>query len=281
MNELLSDMVSKYKKAADDYEQCKSKIESAQNTIETIEIQLKNSDMIDMGKLNEDRSILFKEKNELSSLINNITTRIDVNQKIKIDVLKRYEEMKKVEEKWTMVKSLSNTANGNVSGKEKIFLETYIQMHYFDRIISRANIRLLEMSSGQYELKRADNADNQRSQSGLDLCVLDHYNGTIRSVKTLSGGESFKASLSLALGLSDEIHLSAGGVRLDTLFVDEGFGSLDEESLVQAINVLNSLTEGNKLVGIISHVGELKLRIDKKIIINKDRAEGSRAVVEI
>jgi exonuclease SbcC len=189
--------------------------------------------------------------------------------------------MKKVEERWNVVKSLSNTANGNISGKEKIFLETYIQMHYFDRIISRANIRFLEMSSGQYELKRADGAENQKSQSGLELCVIDHYNGTIRSVKTLSGGEAFKASLSLALGLSDEIHASAGGIRLDTLFVDEGFGSLDEESLNQAMKALNSLTEGNKLVGIISHVSELKERIDRKIIVKKDRTEGSSAVVEI
>ena len=131
------------------------------------------------------------------------------------------------------------------------------------------------MSAGQYELKRRLSAENLRSQSGLELDVIDHYNGSERSIRTLSGGESFEASLSLALGLSDEIQSSAGGIRLDTMFVDEGFGSLDEEALEHAISVLNSLTEGNKLVGIISHVGELKQRIDKQIIVTKAPHGGS------
>ena len=118
-------------------------------------------------------------------------------------------------------------------------------------------------------------AENQRSQSGLDLGVIDHYNGTRRSVKTLSGGESFKASLALALGLSDEVQSTAGGIRLDTLFLDEGFGSLDEESLEQAIRVLSGLTEGDRLVGIISHVAALKDRIDRQVIVHKERSGGS------
>ena len=118
-----------------------------------------------------------------------------------------------------------------------------------------------------------------RSQSGLDLDVIDHYNGTERSVKTLSGGESFKASLSLALGLSDEIQASAGGVKLDTMFVDEGFGSLDEESLDQAMKALSSLADGNRLVGIISHVADLKNRIDKQIVVTKEKSGGSTAQI--
>ena len=177
------------------------------------------------------------------------------------------------------MKALSNTANGNISGKEKIMLETYIQMTYFDRIIRRANLRLLEMTQQQYELKRSTEAENLRSQSGLELDVIDHYNGSIRSVKTLSGGESFKASLCLALGLSDEIQSASGGVKLDTMFVDEGFGSLDEESLSQAIHTLKGLTEGNRLVGIISHVGELKRRIDRQILVTKEREGGSKAEI--
>nr|MCR4724109.1 SMC family ATPase [Clostridia bacterium] len=119
----------------------------------------------------------------------------------------------------------------------------------------------------------------RQAQSGLDLDVVDHYNGTERSVKSLSGGESFMASLSLALGLSDEIQSSAGGVRLDTMFVDEGFGSLDEESLDQAMNALASLAEGNRLVGIISHVSNLKERIDKQIVVKKTPSGGSVASI--
>lgn len=115
----------------------------------------------------------------------------------------------------------------------------------------------------------------------MELDVLDHYNGTLRSVKTLSGGESFLASLSLALGLADEIQSTAGGIRLDTLFVDEGFGSLDEDTLEQAIRALLSLTESNRLVGIISHVSELKERIEKQIIVTKEREGGSRAEVVV
>ena len=156
-------------------------------------------------------------------------------------------------------------------------LETYIQMSYFDRIIRRANLRLITMSSGQYELTRLKEADNSRSKSGLDLGVIDHHNGTERSVKTLSGGESFMASLSLALGLSDEVQSSAGGIQIDTMFVDEGFGTLDPDTLNMAYKALASLTEGDRIVGIISHVEDLKRRIDKQIVVTKDASGGSKA----
>lgn len=137
------------------------------------------------------------------------------------------------------------------------------------RILRRANLRLLTMSSGQYELERETQTENYVSKTGLELCVIDHYNATKRSVKTLSGGESFEASLSLALGLSDEIQSCAGGVQIESMFVDEGFGSLDEEALNQAIKALAGLTEGNRLIGVISHVSELKERIERKIIVTK------------
>jgi exonuclease SbcC len=154
-------------------------------------------------------------------------------------------------------------------------LETYIQTTYFDRILDRANLRLMRMSAGQYDLKRRSTGQ-KNSQIGLELDILDHYNGTLRSVKTLSGGESFLASLSLALGLSDEIQASTG-IHLDTMFVDEGFGSLDERALDKAYQALAGLTEGNRLVGIISHVSELKERIDKQIRVTKNRTGGSTA----
>ena len=190
-------------------------------------------------------------------------------------------ELSKLELRYQWVKALSDTANGRLTGKEKIMLETYVQTTYFDRIITRANRRFLVMSGNQYELKRRKAAESNQSQSGLELDVLDHYNGTERSVKTLSGGESFKASLSLALGLSDEIQSSAGGIRLDTMFVDEGFGSLDEESLRQAIRTLLDLSESNRLVGIISHVAELKEKIDKQIVVTKEKTGGSKVEIVV
>ena len=184
------------------------------------------------------------------------------------------------EKEYAWIRNLSDTANGKLNGKAKIELETYIQMAYFDRILRRANLRLMTMSSGQYELKRQEQSKNQKEKAGLDLNVIDHYNGTERSVKTLSGGESFQASLSLALGLSDEIQASAGGIRLDSMFVDEGFGSLDDASRDRAIQILKELAGEKGLVGIISHVNELKEQIDWKLNITKTE-HGSQAKWEI
>lgn len=216
-------------------------------------------------------------------MLKKVHTRTDKNAQALQNIRDKMTNLDSVEKRYIWMKALSDTANGNISGKEKVMLETYIQMTYFDRVIARANTRFMVMSDGQYELKRRKEAENNKSQSGLDLDldVIDHYNGTERSVKTLSGGESFKASLSLALGLSDEIQASAGGVQLDTMFVDEGFGSLDDESLDQAMRALSNLADGNRLVGIISHVGELKNRIDKQIVVTKEKTGGSRANIII
>ena len=179
------------------------------------------------------------------------------------------------------IKNLSDTANGGLSGTSKVMLETYVQASYFDRIVSRANTRFRMLSNGQYELVRRMDASNNKSQSGLDLNVLDHASGRQREVKTLSGGESFLASLSLALGLADEVQSSAGGIQLDTMFVDEGFGSLDEESLRLAINTLQTLAGDNRLVGIISHVNELERRIEKIVRVKKDENRISRVTIEV
>ena len=230
------------------------------------------SEKIKLNELESNRIQLRKNKESIHSRI--------VNNKSNCDNIKlKSSELIDIEKKYTWVKALSDTANGNITGKDKIMLETYIQMHYFDRIISRANTRLMIMTGGQYDLIRREEALSKVGQSGLDLDVIDHYNGTTRSVKSLSGGESFKASLALALGLSDEIQSSAGGIQLDTMFIDEGFGSLDEDSLAQAMNALASLASSNKLIGIISHVGELKQKIDKQIIVKKDKTGGSRAEI--
>lgn len=190
------------------------------------------------------------------------------------------QERQEVQQQWVWVRALSHTANGAVPGKDKVTLETYVQMTWFDRILARANVRLMAMTGGRYELIRRRQAQDQRTRSGLELDVVDHYEGGQRSVKTLSGGESFQASLALALGLADEMQAAAGGLQLDALFVDEGFGSLDEEALEQAVETLSSLTEGNKLVGIISHVAALKHRIDRQIVIRKTRGGSSTIQME-
>lgn len=192
-----------------------------------------------------------------------------------------WKQLAHVEQRYRLYGALAETANGELTGKDKIMFETYIQMAYFDRILQRANKRFCIMTNQQYELVRKNGASNQKSRSGLELDVIDHYNGTVRGVQTLSGGETFMASLALALGLSDEIQRTTGGIQLDTLFVDEGFGSLDDETLSKAVEVLNGLTEGNRLVGIISHVSELKQRIDKQIVVTKNKAAGSRITIEV
>ena len=246
-----------------------------------LEAQLAEAQQFDEEKLKAEKDELTVQKDDLACNREAVSNRYSANTKTLQNISAKQKEAEKLEQQYRLTKSLSDTANGDISGKDKITLETYIQMTYFDRVIARANTRLMVMSGGQYEMKRRVEADNKRSQSGLDIDVIDHYNGSERSVSTLSGGESFKASLSLALGLSDEVQSAAGGIRLDTMFVDEGFGTLDDESLKNAINALASLGEGNRLVGIISHVNELKEKIDKQIIIRKDRTGGSSADIMI
>ena len=228
----------------------------------------------DLAALQAEKAALEARRTALTEQEKTMTALLRPNQAALREYQQRAAERTALETRWQWVNALASTASGTLSSKQKIRLETYIQMTYLDRILVHANTRLMQMTAGQYELERIG-AENQRSQSGLDLGVIDHYNGTRRSVKTLSGGESFKASLALALGLSDEVQRAAGGIRLDTLFLDEGFGSLDDESLEQAIRVLVGLTEGNRLVGIISHVAALKDRIDLQVVVKKTRSGGS------
>ena len=247
--------------------------------IKEAETLLTGREAIDTKAEEQSRDAFTAEKAGASQRLQQITERLSANRSIAERLTEKQEALVKAEEAWTLVRTLSDTANGNLTGRERIMLETYVQMAYFDRIIERANLRLMIMTDGQYELKRRKEATGYRSQSGLELDVIDHHNGSERSVSTLSGGESFKASLALALGLSDEVQSQAGGIRLDTMFVDEGFGTLDDESLRQALRALMSLTESNRLVGIISHVNELKVKIDRQIIVTKD--QGGSAGVKI
>ena len=191
----------------------------------------------------------------------------DMKQKIKFE----HETYQTKLSRYSSLKELADVAMGNGrSGKEKITLQEYVQIAYLDRMIQKANERYLSMSNQQYQLVRSAGVKDKRSHEALDLDVIDYTNGSVRPVSSLSGGESFIASLALALGMSDEIQSQAGGIQIDTMFIDEGFGTLDQDSLNTAIQTLMNLSGANRLVGIISHVKELKERIHKGIIVTKD-----------
>ena len=280
---LLIDKKSAYRSALINAEQqfndCSRIVIDLSGRIELLKSQLKGSKSYDCDSLSAKKQQLANHRAELLKQQKQLHSRISSNSSALQSITTQNELLEKLEKRYSWLLALSDTANGSISGKEKVSLEAYVQTTYFDRIIARANIRLMEMTGGQYELIRRRQAANNISQSGLDLNIIDHYNDTQRSVNTLSGGESFKASLSLALGLADEIQSSAGGIRLDSMFIDEGFGSLDDESLSQAVRVLTGLTEGNRLVGIISHVAELKSKIERQIVITKQKSGGSSVAI--
>ena len=272
-----------YKTVTEAREVLEKRMTELDSVIASLTEQLKESINISTEELNAQKENFAQQKKSLSANRDEIHARLEINSDMYEKIRRQQTELLKTETRWKWMKSLSDTANGTITGKARIMLETYIQMQYFDRILGRANIRLMTMSSGQYELVRRKENKSRVGKTGLELDVVDHYNGTVRSVKTLSGGETFQASLSLALGLSDEIQSSSGGIQLDTMFVDEGFGSLDEDALDQAIRALKDLSQGSRLVGIVSHVAELKERIDKKIIVTKKRTEdgvGSTICIE-
>lgn len=276
---LSNDIKNAIEKSKNDFDDIKSKYDTQKGKKASLENALKEFKEIDLASLNEKSLKLNEYKKDVDKTAKSLYSRIESNKLLVDDISEKRDILKEYDDKYVWLKALSETANGDISGKEKITLETFVQMTYFDSIIRKANIRLLTMSDGQYELVRRSDAETLKKNEGLALDVIDHFNGSSRSVSTLSGGESFMASLCLALGLSDEIQSSNGGIKLDTMFVDEGFGSLDGEALDRALSALTSLSQGNRLVGIISHVDVLRDRIDNKIVITKDRTTGSNAQI--
>lgn len=256
----------------------KAEISELKGAVSQLENQLKESVIYDENALKTKQTELESKKRDMYNQTKSSHNRLENNATVLKNLQNCCDKLTALKNEYGWLDSLSKTMNGSFSGKEKIELETYVQMHCFDRIIERANVRLMQMSSGQYELKRKK--AGLQGSGGLDLNVVDHYNGSERAVGSLSGGESFKASLCLALGLSDEIQARAGGVKLDTMFVDEGFGSLDDASCELALNALADLGQSNRLVGIISHVPQLKERIDKQIVITKDNFGVSHAKIQ-
>lgn len=235
--------------------------------VQTLRDRLAELPKDDATALRQQRSSLTQQRQALLGSREQISHRILTNRKISEELEQAGKQLTQVTQRWSSVQNLSDTVNGTLTGKEKVMLETYVQTAFFDRVLQRANLRLLDMTGGRYTLQRRT-ASGQRSQTGLELDVMDHGSGMARSVCSLSGGESFQASLCLALGLSDELQ-PTGSVRLDTLFVDEGFGSLDEEALRQAIRTLQNLSQGSRLVGIISHVELLKQWVEKQIRVTR------------
>lgn len=279
----LAAMVKAYETAKKETEESEKALLNAEASIKTLEKTIKKSRK-EMGET--DGEALLTEQDRLAGEKARISTEKreaelmwNADDSVRKNVASQLDRLEETGAKWQMVKALHNTASGSIAGKDKIMLETYVQMAYFDRIIDRANVHLMKMTDGRYDLLRSKEAGNQKSQSGLELNVADHYymtkDGGSRSVKSLSGGESFLAALSLALGMSEEVSANAGGIETDALFVDEGFGTLDESALDRAISALQELSNANRVVGIISHVPELKNRIDRQIVIKKTKGKGS------
>jgi len=219
---------------------------------------------------------LLKEKRQTASRMDK---RISANEDALSSLTAISKKKAAAEKRWALVTDVYASVSGQQSGKMKMSFETYVQQYYFKQVISAANKRLTQLTEGMFTLRVKLEASNLRAQAGLDLEVLDRSTGLWRDVNTLSGGESFMASLALALGLSDVVQSGSGGIRLDAMFIDEGFGTLDENALRQALALLTRLADGNRLIGVISHVPELKEKITKRIIIRK-KTFGSVASVE-
>lgn len=228
--------------------------------------------------LQSDLMTVNEQMQAINLSIRDLQGSLKLNASLYQELKAAYQDLPNRQAKAQALKNLSDTLNGNLSGQAKLNLETYVQIAFFEQIISRANQKLNVMTSGQYELVRASE-DGGRGKVGLGLDVVDHYNGSYRPVQSLSGGEQFLASLCLALGLSEEIQMEAGAVSLQTLFVDEGFGSLDEDCLNKAIQALNQIAD-SRMVGIISHVESLMNRIEHQILVTKDPIQGSHTRIE-
>ena len=248
--------------------------------IRTLEDEMKGRKRQDTTACREAIDALNKEMEESRTAATRLFSLLENNRDVERKVEALYKKRETMLQENAVLRNLDNTANGKLSGKHLKF-QTYIQRRYFKQIVDNANKRLYIMSGSQFILQCRDTeALGSQGYVGLDLDVYSIVNDQTRDVKTLSGGESFMAALALALGMADMIQNTASSVHIDTMFIDEGFGSLSEETRNQAIAILNGLSGGRRLVGIISHVTELKNQIDRKLIVTKTE-KGSKAVWEV
>ncbi len=255
-----------------------ARVKSCQAACDTLAGQLTESNADKYEEFRATCALCDARLTETNAQLVRMTSLLEKNRSATTMLTQIAEKLAESERRLELYGMISDTANGNIKGKDKIMLETFWQMRLFERILRLANLRLMKMTDGRYELLRKNGADNLRAKSGLELDIRDHWNGSVRSVRTLSGGESFTASLALALALSDETEAESGGVKIDAMFIDEGFGSLDESSLDMALAVLKSQSAVGRSVGIISHVAGLRERIERKIVVTKS---GGVSCVEI
>jgi exonuclease SbcC len=257
---------------------CQNDITVLEKKIETYQGMLKDLPELDLEKENER---LQQSKKQDALLLQKQGARdadIAQNKALKKQIQVLFKAFQEESETYSWMKTLSDTANGNISGQDKIDLQASYQTEYFKQILRFANRYFTKMTNGKYELLHRNAGLDKKSQAGLNIDVKD-YNQTIRDVSTLSGGESFLASLSLALGLSDCVQQEAGGFILDTMFVDEGFGTLDDETLQVVLSSLKELSKTGRLIGLISHVSELKKSISKQIVIESSKSGASQAKI--
>ncbi len=252
---------------------------SYEDQLKTYDEDLKGKKQVDLEALQEQLDEAKEKKDSLGDAEADISKNLENNEREFTQLTKLQKDKEKLSEKWTTVDTLYKVVSGQVKQTVRMPFETYVQQYYFKQVIAAANKRLTVLTDGMFTLRCKEEAKNLRSQAGLDLDVLDRSTGLWRDVSTLSGGESFMASMALALGLSDVVQSHSGGIRLDAMFIDEGFGSLDENSLRQAGNLLLRLADGNRLIGVISHMPELKAEIDRKVIITK-KLSGSEITIE-
>ena len=249
------------------------------SNISSLEKVINGREAFKLEEFEEQLSLINRRLDEIELSLKAINSKIVNNKKIYDNLVSVAEKTTKLEREVMIIKDLSDTANGSIAGKSKLEFEQYVQASYFDRVLLSANKRFSYMTEKRYQLVRKEEASKVSDKLGLELEVMDYYTGKRRDVKSLSGGESFKAALSLALGMSDTIQEFSGGIVVEAMFIDEGFGSLDDESLDQAMNAIMMLSQGNKMIGIISHVNELKARIDKKIVVKKSSSGSSVSLV--
>ncbi len=278
---LISEIERKKSEARKELESCRNQTVELEGKIKVQQEHLSKLDDFDAESLQKEFDEVQQSLAKIVGRRDEISARLGKNLESVEQICAKEKELSETSKKYTMVRHLYETVSGQIAGKEKIMLETFVHMRYLDRILIRANSRLRAMTNGIYELVRVKDFSSLGSQHGLDLCILDHHTDDLRPVAGLSGGEKFQASLSLALGLSDEIQEEAEGVALESMFIDEGFATLDPGSLKKVMKSLRELSGSNRLIGIISHVSDLEKFIPRYIYVEKNEQGISSAKIEL